>query len=76
MKKRTRKDPNKYPAGWNRARVQQVIEYYDRQTDAEGAREIEAMPEAAPLTDVTWVAVPNRLLPQVRKLLNNRRRSA
>ena len=67
------KDPNRYPAGWNRERVQRVIEYYDNQSDAEGAREIESLP---PVSNVTWVAVPNRLLPKVRKLLEDRRRSA
>lgn len=67
MKKR-KKDPNTYPPGWSRQRVERLIRYYDTMTDAEGAREIESLPEA-PLARVTWVAVPNSLLPKVRKLL-------
>lgn len=71
--KKNMKDPNSYPRGWNRQRVQRLIDYYDKMTDAEGAREIESLP---PPTKVTWVAVPNRLLPKVRKLLEGRRKSA
>jgi hypothetical protein len=68
-----KKDPNRYPAGWNRERVQRVIDYYDKMTDAEGAREIESLP---PVGNVTWVAVPDRLLAKVRKLLESQRKSA
>jgi hypothetical protein len=74
MKKR-KKDPNIYPKGWNRQRVERLARYYDTMGDAEGAREIESLPEA-PLSGVTWVAVPNALLPKVRKLLQRPRKSA
>jgi hypothetical protein len=68
-----KKDPNRYPPGWDRQRVQRLIQYYDTMTDAEGAAEIDSLP---PVSDVTWVAVPNRLLPKVRKLLAGARKSA
>ena len=32
----------KYPPGWNDARVRRVLEYYDSQSDEEAAAEIEA----------------------------------
>ena len=32
----------KYPRGWNKARIQRVLEYYESQTDTEVAAEIEA----------------------------------
>jgi Tfp pilus assembly protein PilF len=31
----------KYPRGWNEARVQRVLEYYESQSDEEAAAEIE-----------------------------------
>jgi hypothetical protein len=73
--KKAKKDPNTYPPGWNRKRVEKLIRYYDTMTDAEGAREIESLPRE-PLSRVTWVAVPNSLLPKVRKLLQHSRKTA
>jgi hypothetical protein len=32
-----KRDPNKYPKGWNRKRVEAVIKYYDREAE-EGDR--------------------------------------
>ena len=32
----------KYPRGWNDARVRRVLEYYESQADEEAAAEIEA----------------------------------
>ncbi len=66
----TKKDPNKYPKGWNEARVRKVIEYYDHQTDEEAAKEIETAPAVA---GTVWVEVPHDLLPAVRKLLSRRK---
>ena len=71
MKKKS--DPNRYPAGWSRDRFQRLADYYDKMHDAEGAGEIESLP---PVGNVTWVAVPNRLLPKVRRILETRRKSA
>lgn len=73
--KKKKKDPNTYPPGWNRQRVERLARYYDTMSDAEGAREIESLPEVIPAA-VTWVAVPNSLLPKVRKLLQRPRKTA
>ena len=53
----------KYPRGWNQARVQRVIEHYDRQTDEEAAAEIEAGLSS------TTMQVPRSLVPAVRELI-------
>lgn len=37
-----RKDPNRYPKGWNRARVQVLIEHYENQTDDQAIAEDDA----------------------------------
>lgn len=59
-------DPNTYPPGWNRRRVQEVIRHYEGLTDEEAAEEDEM---AAETPKVTMVAVPNDLLPAVRALI-------
>ncbi len=59
-------DPNIYPPGWNRERVQQVIDHYERQTDEEAAAEHEMVAKAG---KVTMMAIPNELLPAVRALI-------
>ena len=60
-------DPNIYPPGWNREKVQQVIDYYEQQTDEEAAAEHEMATEA---DKVTMMAIPNKLLPAVRALID------
>jgi hypothetical protein len=37
-----RKDPNRYPKGWNRARVQALLDHYENQTDDEAVAEDDA----------------------------------
>jgi hypothetical protein len=37
-----RKDPNRYPKGFNRKKIQAILEYYENQTEEEAAAEIEA----------------------------------
>ena len=59
-------DPNIYPPGWNRERVQEVIDHYERQTDEEAAAEHETSAEDG---KVTMMAIPNELLPAVRALI-------
>jgi hypothetical protein len=59
------RDP-KYPPGWDEERVRQVIAHYDAQTEDEQFAEIEAAREAE---DVTLIAVPTELVPEVRALL-------
>ena len=57
----------KYPRGWKQARVQRVLDYYEWQTDAEAAAEIEAG------LDSTTLEVPRALVPAVRQLIARRK---
>jgi hypothetical protein len=63
-------DPNQYPEGWDRDRVQRVIDHYDNQTEEEEYEEIEA---ALSEENVTLFAVPNELADEVRALLARKR---
>lgn len=58
-----KRDPNTYPKGWNRKKVEAVLAHYDKQTDEEAIAE----------ADVAWensrmslVRVPAELVEQVR----------
>ena len=64
--KRARRDPSPYPKGWNRKRVQAVIDYYENQTDDEAIAEAEA---AYHKHNVAMMEVPLELVPVVRRLL-------
>jgi predicted dinucleotide-binding enzyme len=57
--------PN-FPPGWDDARVRDVLAHYESQTDDEQFAEIEAALES---DDVTLIAVPTDLVPEVRALL-------
>src|SRR2546425_12234704 len=57
----------KYPRGWDQARVQRVVDYYESQTDAEAAAEIETG------LDSTTMEVPRALVPAVRQLIAKRK---
>ena len=57
----------KYPRGWNEARVHQALDYYESQSDEEAAAEIEAGFES------TTMEVPPALVPTVRLLIAKRR---
>ena len=59
----------KYPRGWNEARVRRVLEYYESQTDEEAAAEIESALES------TTMEVPTALVSIVRELIAKRRSS-
>lgn len=59
-----------FPPGWDEQRVRETIAHYDSQTEDEQFAEIEATLEAKA---VTFVAVPNELLPEVQALLARRR---
>ena len=63
------KDPNRYPKGWNRRKVQALIDYYDNQSDAEAIAEAEA---AYRKRSAAVIEVPIKLLPAVRKLIARR----
>ena len=58
---------NKYPSGWNEARIRKVIEYYDSQTQEEEAAEIEAALAS------TTMEIPKALVPVVRDLIATRK---
>lgn len=57
----------KYPRGWNEARVRRVFEYYESQSDEDAAAEIEAGLKS------TTMEVPVGLVPVVRQLIAKRR---
>lgn len=65
----TRKDPNEYPKGWDRKRVEGVIAHYENQTEEEAVAEDES-PDAS--TTFTMIAVPNELVSKVQKLIAKR----
>ncbi len=68
-KRASRPDPNRYPKGWNRKRVQALAEYYDNQTDAEAIAELEA---AFADGRCAMIQVPLSLVPAVQKILAKR----
>lgn len=57
----------KYPRGWNEARVRRVLEYYESQSDEEAAAEIETALQS------TTMEVPVGLVPEVRRLIAKRK---
>ena len=59
----------KYPRGWNEARVRRVLEYYESQSDQEAAAEIETALES------TTMEVPVALVPEVRRLIAKQKRA-
>jgi hypothetical protein len=61
---------NRFPAGWDEARVRSVLEHYEQQTEDEGVAEDEA---AFRLRGQTVVVVPKRLVPEVTRLIEMRR---
>ena len=69
----TKKGRSKYPKSFGASKVKQVLEFYESQTDEEAAKEIETAPI---VDDSTWMLVPDKLVPRVRKLISRARRSA
>jgi len=63
------RDPNRYPRGLNRKKVQAIVDYYENQTDEEAIAEAEA---AYRNPHTAMMQIPIRLVPQVRKLLAKR----
>ncbi len=63
---------DRFPAGWDNARVREVIGYYENQTDEDAAAEHEA---ALAQADETLLPIPNALVPQVRRLIARHKRS-
>jgi hypothetical protein len=68
-KAKGRHDPNQYPKGWDRKRVEAVAAYYDGQSDEEAIAEIDA---AFKDGATALIQVPIKLVPAVQKLLAKR----
>jgi hypothetical protein len=60
----------KFPRGWNAKRVQDVITYYDQQTEDEELAEYEA---GMSMEGFAVMLVPSKLVPEVRRLIGHRR---
>ncbi|MYD64724.1 MAG: hypothetical protein F4X26_01800 [Chloroflexi bacterium] len=58
---------NRFPPGWDEARVRAVIEHYESQTEDEAVAEDEAAFEAE---GHTVMVIPTDLVPAVRALLS------
>ena len=58
---------NRFPKGWDEARVRDVIEHYESQTEDEAVAEDEAAFED---TSHTVMVIPNDLVPAVRAILS------
>jgi hypothetical protein len=56
----------KFPPGWDEARVREVLAHYENQTEDEQFVEIEAAQAAE---GITMMAVPTELVPEIRALL-------
>lgn len=54
---------SRFPPGWDEARVRDVIEHYENQTEEEAVAEDEAA-----FADSTMMAIPPPLVPEVREL--------
>jgi hypothetical protein len=57
---------NRFPPGWDEARVRRVLEHYEQQTEDKAVAEDEAAFESP---DQTLMAIPNELVPAVRDLI-------
>jgi hypothetical protein len=66
-------EKNKFPPGWDEARVRRVLEHYDSMSDEEALAEDEAAFDT--MSDTT-MTVPAGLVPAVRELIGRHRRSA
>ena len=62
----------KFPQGWDEARVREVLEHYEQQSDDEAVAEDEAAYES---TTHTVMEVPVELVPEIRELIARRRAS-
>ena len=68
--KTTRRKKQIFPPGWNEKRVQEVIAYYDKQTEDEEVAEYEA---AMKVEGVTVMLAPTELVAEIRRLIGRRR---
>ena len=61
---------NRFPAGWDEARVRRVLEHYEGQSEVEAVAEDEA---AFELRGQTVMVVPKLLVPEITRLIEKRR---
>jgi hypothetical protein len=64
--RKSKVDPSPYPKGWNRKRVESIIDHYENQTDDEAIAEAEAAYKAV---KTTMMQVPVELVPRFRRLI-------
>ena len=57
---------SRFPKGWDEARVQRVLKYYENQTEEEAAAEEDRIFNPR---GTTVMRVPRKLVPQIRKLI-------
>lgn len=60
----------RFPKGWNEKRVQDLIAYYDNQTDEEGAAEYEV---GMTINGQSMILVPTKLIPEIYELIDARK---
>jgi hypothetical protein len=60
------KKMSEFPAGWDEARVQDILDHYEHQTDEEAAAEDEA---ALSRPGQTLMEIPTELVPAVREII-------
>jgi hypothetical protein len=60
---------SRFPPGWDRERVQRILDHYEQQTPEEAVAEDEAAFEKK---DETVMKVPRDLVPAVRELIAKR----
>ena len=65
-----KRDPNRYPKGLNRQKVQAIIDHYENQTEDQASAEDEA---AYHSNSVTMMGVPIKLVPKVQKMIARHR---
>jgi hypothetical protein len=68
-----RSDGNVYPPGWNYRRAKAIADYYDTRKDQPVIGEASS-PRAN--LGLVWMEVPQDLVPEVRKLIARRQKSA
>jgi hypothetical protein len=70
MKRPSKSSPKtKFPSGWNEQRVRRLIKHYESQSPAAAASEDDALFDDR---KHTFMQIPMRLVPAVRKLLGRR----
>jgi hypothetical protein len=67
------KKKQKYPRGWDEAKVRRVLAHYEGQGEDEQFADIES---ARKRSNITLMGVPTKLVPQVHALLARERRKS